>query len=637
LLKPTPPTPMALTPAPVSGPPSAAYVERALREELDELRTSREGERNHSLNRAAFALGQMVGAGWLAENLAQAELQAAAYSVGLGEPEVSRTVGSGLSSGKQSPRQLPAGHLSIVPTSEPEDKLTPATAPWPDPLAPQALYGLAGEIVRTLEPATEAHQAALLGQFLVFFGNCAGLHPHYRVEADRHGLNEFLALVGQSSKARKGTSESRIRELFREADAEWTANCLSGGLSSGEGLIWQIRDTVTKPGDDGQAEVVEPGIDDKRLLIFESELATVLRRLERDGNSLSPVLRDAWDRRPLRTLTKNSPGRAEQSHISLIGHITKDELTRYLTRTEAANGLGNRFLWMCVHRARMLPLGGEDLDTRYLVRKLREAITFARNLERVRFDTEATRIWIAIYGPLSDGKPGLLGAMIARGEAHVVRLATIYAALDLSGVITSDHLMAALAVWDYCEASARYVFGDTLGDPDADEVLTALRAAGETGLTANELVDYFQRHLPSERLKRALGGLTAKNLIRSQKEPGKGRPATRYFVTGASMPAGISYLELAQKARSCEISEESELRLLEPNFELNAGGQSLSRACEKSSLAEPAHLGARLFSQSQITANEPDLNSDSNPRPLNSLSSLISPSPSSPGDDVEVF
>lgn len=72
----------------------------------------------------------------------------------------------------------------------------------------------------------------------------------------------------------------------------------------------------------------------------------VLRVLRQETNTLSAIIRQAWDGGPLRTLTKNSPAKATNAHISIIGHITKNELCRYLSETEAGNGFGNRFLWL---------------------------------------------------------------------------------------------------------------------------------------------------------------------------------------------------------------------------------------------------------------------------------------------------
>ncbi|HXM55237.1 MAG TPA: DnaB-like helicase N-terminal domain-containing protein, partial [Candidatus Dormibacteraeota bacterium] len=427
-----------------------------------------------------------------------------------------------------------------------------ADSGWPAPLADEAFHGLAGRIVRVIEPTTEADPAALLLQLLVFFGSAAGRQPHFVVEDDRHGLNEYLCLVGATSKGRKGTSEGRVRALFRAVDENWLLNRVKSGLSTGEGFIWEIRDPVL---DDGK--VVDQGVEDKRLLCFEGELASILRRAERDGNSLSAELRLAWDGRPLGSMVKTRPGRTIESHVSVIGHVTRDELTRYMTRTEAANGFGNRFLWTCVRRARELPFGGEAPNLNAEVKELHEALEFARELMwPISFDEAAAEAWAAVYGPLSAGKPGLVGAILGRAEAHARRLAAIYAVLDQCPVIALDHLMAALAVWDYCEASARYIFGDSLGDPDADEVLDLLKSAGPKGLTLNELHEALQRNWPADRKARALRALKENGLVREERaQPsGKpGRPAVRYFAEHRH-DRESSYLALAMRATGYAIN-----------------------------------------------------------------------------------
>ena len=97
----------------------------------------------------------------------------------------------------------------------------PSQAIRPPTLAGPALYGLAGLAVRTLAPHTEADPAAILLQFLAAFGNLAGPAPHCIVGSTRHGLNLFVVLVGESSKARKGTSWRQISSLFTEVDGLW--------------------------------------------------------------------------------------------------------------------------------------------------------------------------------------------------------------------------------------------------------------------------------------------------------------------------------------------------------------------------------------------------------------------------------
>jgi hypothetical protein len=120
-----------------------------------------------------------------------------------------------------------------------------ASLEWPA-LDDAAFYGLSGEIVRTIEPHSEADPAALLIQALTLSGNIIGQAPHYQIESDNHHANLFCVLVGESAKARKGTSLGRIRAVAKVADESWADNRLKNGLSSGEGLINEVRDVVQK-------------------------------------------------------------------------------------------------------------------------------------------------------------------------------------------------------------------------------------------------------------------------------------------------------------------------------------------------------------------------------------------------------
>ena len=86
-------------------------------------------------------------------------------------------------------------------------------------------------------------------------------------------------------------------------------------------------------------------------------------------------------------------------------------------------------------------------------------------------------MWAEVYEQLSEGRPGLLGAATNRAEAQALRLQVTYALLDRSPVIRPEHVLASLAVWQYADASAKWVFGDALGDTVADEILEGAAAA----------------------------------------------------------------------------------------------------------------------------------------------------------------
>ncbi|MBM3495189.1 MAG: hypothetical protein FJX72_12840 [Armatimonadetes bacterium] len=87
-----------------------AYVEAALDAEAEAVASSAEGARNDTLNKAAFALGQFIGAGVLDRERARAVLLGAAAQSGLPDAEAERTIASGLAAGMPRPREISSLH-----------------------------------------------------------------------------------------------------------------------------------------------------------------------------------------------------------------------------------------------------------------------------------------------------------------------------------------------------------------------------------------------------------------------------------------------------------------------------------------------------------------------------------------------
>jgi plasmid replication initiation protein len=90
-------------------------------------------------------------------------------------------------------------------------------------------------------------------------------------------------------------------------------------------------------------------------MVVEGEFAGPLRVMTREGNTLSVLIRQGWDGVKLATLTKNSPLKATDAQNSVIGHITKTEVLRLLSETDAHNDFANRYLWLLVRRSKALP------------------------------------------------------------------------------------------------------------------------------------------------------------------------------------------------------------------------------------------------------------------------------------------
>jgi hypothetical protein len=381
---------------------------------------------------------------------------------------------------------------SLTTEAEAERDELDQIRPWPEPIAEAGLQGLAGDIVRAIAPHSESDPIAILGQFLTSFGNVIGRKPHWYHERTRHALNLFLCVVGNSAKARKGTSWDHIIWLWEIVDSEWCKTQIHKGLSTGEGLIHAVRDPLMKEVKGEWVEVMS-GVSDKRALFVETEFGGTLVQMNKDTSILSVIMRQGWDGVRLGVANKNTPSKATDAHISIIGHITNAELNQRLTMTDTANGFANRFAWLCARRSQFLPFGGEIHKVNFtdIVNRLRDCLEFVRTLMvddgLMRRDHAANDLWGDVYPDLTEAKPGLLGSVISRSEAMVMRVAAIYALLDCSQWIRRHHLEAALAFWKVAEQSAAYIFGDLLGDPLAEKLLRALRDAGDEGLTPTQI------------------------------------------------------------------------------------------------------------------------------------------------------
>lgn len=430
--------------------------------------------------------------------------------------------------------RLEAEHDPVQSTTE-RHTAPPAEPSWPV-LADEALHGLAGEVVAAIDPHTEADKVAVLAQFLTFFGCVVGREPHFLVEWTRHPAKLFMVLVGETSKARKGTSLSSLMRIVEAADP--SIRRLSG-LSSGEGLIWQVRDPIYELKQDRKTKAVEQvlvdgGEEDKRLLIQEPEFAQALKLMAREGNILSPIIRQAFDDEILSPLTKHNRITATGSHIAIIGHITKAELLRHISETEMANGFCNRFIFLVVRRSKCLPnpkgLSLEQVEG--LAKKLRKRIEQAHTTAArgpLTREEDAETSWAEVYPSLSDGTPGLTGAILGRGECHVMRLALTYALLDGATQIKTPHLKAAIALWDYAEASAQYIFGDATGDAVADRIVSALRTQG--AMSETDISGLFGGNKKASQIHQALHMLNRVGMIVSEVVKTDGRQKTVWRVT----------------------------------------------------------------------------------------------------------
>jgi hypothetical protein len=340
------------------------------------------------------------------------------------------------------------------------------TAPEPTALAEPALYGLAGLVVRSLAAHTEADPAALLLQFLAAFGNILGPALYYTVGATRHGLNLFVVLVGESSKARKGTSWREISGLFTEVDPLWVARRITTASPTAYGIIHALRDQ-------------DPPTD-RRLFLLAEEFAFVLHMLGQRTGQLPPLLRCAWDGGDLSACNGSYNLHATNADLSIVAHITESVhiATHFDSRPGvAANSyllLGDGELSLAEIAAQTRLFHGVDLVTLSACNT-----AFTNRTEDGReidsFGTIAQRL----------GARGVIASLWSVNDnSTAVLMQTMYRLRQQNAAVTKDEALR--------QAQLRLLSGDSVAaKTDANRGVTLVDAPSTSNATTNWSHPYY--------------------------------------------------------------------------------------------------------------------------------------------------
>jgi hypothetical protein len=82
-------------------------------------------------------------------------------------------------------------------------------------------------------------------------------------------------------------------------------------------------------------------------------------------------------------LTRKEPLDVDNVNLSVIAHVTPEELLSNLTATDRANGFANRFLILLVRRSKFLPEGGGEVDLDAIVKRLHAAVKAVKGRGRL--------------------------------------------------------------------------------------------------------------------------------------------------------------------------------------------------------------------------------------------------------------
>jgi len=402
---------------------------------------------------------------------------------------------------------------------------------WPE-LDPGAIHpGLIQELITAATVKSEAASAAILGTFLTRLSVEVGRTPFMMIGDGKQHVNLLAAIAGPTGAGRKGTSAKPVERVFALAAHDYIpARVTPGPLSSGEGLIDAVKDQVLKWEVDkkskvGEWVIVHPGIDDKRLFVLTEELSSALQAMAREGNTLSSIVRQVFDSGNLEPLTKSSKIKATGAHIGILGHITIHELNGLLQECQIHNGLINRILWFCSKRQKICPFP-EPIPDNILLgfqSEIKNIVHFSIKTNEIRLSEEARALWEEFYPGLSESRGGYMGAVLERAPALVLRLAMLHCLVDQVGQITPKHLETSIMVWDYCEKSARYIFGDKdIKNPLAKKILQLLTGKP---MSLTEIYTGLAKHFESRAIQETMKSLLERNkvFVNSQKTPGRSK------------------------------------------------------------------------------------------------------------------
>jgi putative DNA primase/helicase len=361
-----------------------------------------------------------------------------------------------------------------------------------------ALLGVLRDMVDAACANSEAVRPTVAIHILARFAATIGRTAYIQIGDQKRHLRMNALIVGPTAKGRKGTSAEMPSEMYRLMEARMVGGLplrKLTALATGEGLIHMVRDAFY----DHEGNLVDPGVDDKRLLFDVSEFAGVLAQARREAATISTVLRDAFDGVTLVTPTKTSFCEASDTHIVVVGSVPETEIVKTLTSTDITNGLANRFPMFYSVRDKIVPMP-KATDQRLMegfAEHLSWAIYEATKQTQISMDPEALEYWSEIYHELeAKAHPPAIAALLARQSTYTLIFAALLALLNRQPIVSRDHLDAALAWVQYWEDTALFVFSNGEQNEQAikmkglkDEIVQAITTLGGVKVKHSDVAD----------------------------------------------------------------------------------------------------------------------------------------------------
>ena len=394
----------------------------------------------------------------------------------------------------------------------------------PEQMKPVAYNGIAGDFAKKIADHTEADPDAILFQTLVMAGSVLGRGATCEhIAGQPQPLNLYLGVIGAPGDGRKSTSYRVAEALFARIDPDWKETSILPGLSSGEGLLERMEHGPEKA--------------HKRTLVYLDELSRYFAVARREGNTLTPVLLELFERDQCSIATRKNPIFAAGVHLSLIGLSAFDSFYPAVKNQIHGDGLLSRFLWCVPYRTKMDATGGDSQKFRAVMET--SAPHFAKALKRksgtLRLSTAGKETYQRFYqDPFHER--GKFGSLLNRRMPHTLRIATLFAILARKNEIGSEHLEAAIEIWDYSRRCVEHLFNaaipETSFQRSISKVLALLRTAGSGGMTRSDIHNQaLNGNATKEDLEAIL--IATEDRIESRRETNdRGKPRTRYFLKG---------------------------------------------------------------------------------------------------------
>lgn len=458
----------------------------------------------------------------------------------------------------------------------------PTSGAFPEPPEPDAFAGLLGELVEDLADGTDASLVGLLGSTIAY---CGALVPGHAYFHRTQTSSPFIALVGESSVGRKGTAMTRVMDAMSQAlETSTVHRVVMDGINSGEGLVSALhyrREHYPQ----------EPTVG----MVFEEEYATLLAARGRDGSTLDPKMRQAFDGGPLsnRKVAETKTVMPPYWLPALIG-ITPIELRQRLEPGALQSGSANRWLYLPVVRRDVIPTNAAPVFSKDNRQAIVDAHRAAQRIPPLlEVDAAVTRM-LAEYADFLPSVAFGLGRDLTRRLGIIAfRVALVQALLERATRVTLDHLRRALALTEYARRGIAWIFGDTIGNPDVDLLFRHLVATGrlrQSVITRQIIRDPVRRQTAIDELLRIGRAqvLTVHTAGRSRSElvPTPGSGAFVHFFQGSdnANPLSTDSVErMEESARDLgnkveesrnmvEAMDESPLEESSPSFQVSSNG-----------------------------------------------------------------